>query len=178
MDVKFAMRNNYKVIDYSDLGLPSVEVYGTEFHYQDLYEMVGVDRFMTTFELRKGSVSHEEYGDSVLGVICYSKKGLDSLERSLLDGSELTKIRAAFMFLLCSLISSTFLTLALVTMYSHYKTSNIISVCIKLYYTIPVGCNSNIMYKFNSLPSMYGLGFNPLLEFSDFYLSIERFIFL
>lgn len=88
------MRNVYKVIDYSELGIPSVEVYGAEFHYQDLYEMVGVNRFMTTFELRKGSISHEKYGDSVLGVIYYGRKGLDSLERSLSDGSELTKKRA------------------------------------------------------------------------------------
>ena len=45
-----AMRNQYKIIDYSDLGLPSVEAYGESFHYQDLYEMVGKSQFMTTFE--------------------------------------------------------------------------------------------------------------------------------
>jgi len=87
------MRNNYKVIDYRDLGLPSVEVYGAEFHYQDLYEIVGKNQFMTTFELRSGSQSHCEFGDSVLGVIFYDRKGLDSLEASFQTVQEISKQR-------------------------------------------------------------------------------------
>lgn len=87
------MRNNYKIIDFRDLGLPSIEVVGVQFHYQDLYEMVGKNQFMTTFELRKDSASHGEYGDSVLGVIFYDRKGLDSLEGSFQTGVEITKHR-------------------------------------------------------------------------------------
>lgn len=84
------MRNEYSIIDYSDLGL---EVTGLRFHYQDLYEIVGQNQFMTTFEFRKGSDSHSEYGDSVLGVIFYDRKGLDSLERSFQTGVEIDKQR-------------------------------------------------------------------------------------
>jgi len=51
-----AMRNNYQIIDYSELGLPTMVVLGECFHYQDLYELVGKDQFMTTFELTEGSV--------------------------------------------------------------------------------------------------------------------------
>jgi len=50
------MRNNYQIIDYSELGLPTMVVLGECFHYQDLYELVGKDQFMTTFELTEGSV--------------------------------------------------------------------------------------------------------------------------
>jgi hypothetical protein len=87
------MKNNYNITDYSGFGLPSIEVVGVQFHYQDLYEMVGVNRFMTTFELRKGSASYIEYGNSVLGVIYYDRKGLDSLERAIREGLELAKKR-------------------------------------------------------------------------------------
>lgn len=87
------MRNSYRITDYRDLGLPSIEVAGVQFHYQDLYEMVGQNQFMTTFELRKGSASHSKYGGSVLGVIFYDRKGLDSLERSFQAGVEIAKQR-------------------------------------------------------------------------------------
>jgi len=63
------MRNTYKTIDYRDLDLPSVEAFIVKFHYQNFYEMVGENQFMTTFELRRGCMSHCEDGDSVLGVI-------------------------------------------------------------------------------------------------------------
>jgi len=87
------MRNQYKIIDYSDLGLPSVEVYGESFHYQDLYEMVGKSQFMTTFELKIDSLSFKDYGGSVLGVIFYDRKSTSSLEDSIKTGAEVTKER-------------------------------------------------------------------------------------
>jgi hypothetical protein len=87
------MRNQYKIIDYSDLGLPSVEAYGEIFHYQDLYEMVGKSQFMTTFELKVDSLSFKDYGGSVLGVIFYDKKATSSLEDSFKTGAEVTKER-------------------------------------------------------------------------------------
>ena len=73
------MKNEYRIIDYRDLGLPGVEVHGDQFHYQDLYELVGKNQFMTTFELKEGSESYNEYGGSVLGVIYYDRKALDAL---------------------------------------------------------------------------------------------------
>lgn len=86
------MKNNYQVIDYSELGLPAVEVVGN-FHYQDLYELVGKNQFMTTFDLSHDSDSNLEYGSSVLGVIFYDRKTLDSLETSLQTGHEINKQR-------------------------------------------------------------------------------------
>lgn len=91
--VNSVMKNNYRIIDYRDLGLPSVEVFGAEFHYQDLYEIVGKSEFMTTFELRKGSQSHCEFGESVLGIIFYDRKAIDSLEASFLTGQEIQEKR-------------------------------------------------------------------------------------
>ena len=89
------MKNEYKVIDYTDIGLPSMEVYGDRFHYQDLYVLVGKKQFMTTFNIRKGSESFNEYGGSVLGVIYYDRKSLDALEESNISGLEVaaSKIR-------------------------------------------------------------------------------------
>ena len=31
----------YKFIDYTVIGMPTIEVYGENFHYQNLYELVG-----------------------------------------------------------------------------------------------------------------------------------------
>lgn len=87
------MRNNYNIIDYSDLGLPSIDVVGEKFHYQDLYEMVGKNQFMTTFDLTGASASHLEYGDSVLGIIFYDREALDSLETSFQTGQEINTQR-------------------------------------------------------------------------------------
>jgi hypothetical protein len=87
------MRNNYKITDYRDLGLPSVEVLGTAFHYQDLYEIVGKKQFMTAFELRAGTLSHSEFGRSLFGVIFYDRKALDSLVTSFYTGQEISKER-------------------------------------------------------------------------------------
>ena len=42
-----------------------------------------------------------------------------------LFGSELTKIRASIVFLICSLTSSTFLTLTLISFYSQYLPASI-----------------------------------------------------
>jgi hypothetical protein len=87
------MINDYRITDYRDLGLPVIEVTGLQFHYQDLYEIVGQNKFMTTFELRKGSASHSEYGVSIVGVIFYDREGLDSLESSFQTGVEIDKKR-------------------------------------------------------------------------------------
>ena len=85
------MLNDYKIIKNSALGLPYVEVYGRLFHYQDLYEFVGKNEFLTTFVLKKNSSAYQEFGRSILGVIFYSPNELDKLENSLVSGSGLEK---------------------------------------------------------------------------------------
>jgi hypothetical protein len=52
--------------------------------------LVGKNQFMTTFNLRVGSESFNEFGDSVLGVINYDRKSLDELEESDISGREIT----------------------------------------------------------------------------------------
>ncbi len=85
------MRYTYRIIDYRELGLPSIEVHGDQFHYQDFYELIGKDQYMTTFQLRENSKSYIEYGSSVLGVIYYDRKSLDALESSLAINGEVSK---------------------------------------------------------------------------------------
>ena len=85
------LRNTYRLIDYRELGLPIIEVYGAQFHYQDLYEFVGKEQYMTTFQLRKDSDSYRQYGHSVLGVIYYDRKSLDALESSLAKDNKISK---------------------------------------------------------------------------------------
>jgi len=87
------MRNHYRIVDYSVLGLPCIEVYGDQFHYQDLYEIVGCNHYMTTFQLKVDSESYEEFGPTVLGVIYYDSKGLKAIESSLVNGTEIAKTR-------------------------------------------------------------------------------------
>lgn len=70
----------YKFIDYTVIGIPTIEVYGENFHYQDLYELVGKNQYMTTFDLKNNTKSFENYGNSIVGVIYYDKKSLDNLE--------------------------------------------------------------------------------------------------
>lgn len=76
------MINQYEIIDYSAFGLPSVDVYGDQFNYMDLYELVGKNQFMTTFTLKFKSNSYTLYGHSVLGTIYYDKKSLEILENN------------------------------------------------------------------------------------------------
>ena len=76
------MINQYEIIDYSAFGLPSIDVYGDQFNYIDLYELVGKNQFMTTFTLKFKSNSYALYGSSVLGTIYYDKKNLEILEKN------------------------------------------------------------------------------------------------
>jgi len=85
------MKNHYQIIDYSELGLPSIEVFGDAFHYQDLYEIVGRDQYMTTFTLRSGSESYSKYGESVLGVIFYDHKKLNDIYKALENSTEINQ---------------------------------------------------------------------------------------
>lgn len=87
------MINNYKTIDYSEFSLPGMKVVSEDFHYQDLFHLVGKSQFMTTFELTRGSPSFLEYGEYVLGVIFYDRKTLDSLKSSSQTGLEINRQR-------------------------------------------------------------------------------------
>ena len=89
------MQKEYRIIDNSNVGLPAMEIYGDKFNYQDLYKLVRKNQFMSTFELKAGSVSYNEYGNSIVGVIYYDKKELDELENSSTSVMEVTnnKIR-------------------------------------------------------------------------------------
>lgn len=73
------MQNNYKIIDYSEVGIPFVEVCGDVFSYQDLYELVGSQKFMTTFNFKENTEAQTQYGESVTGVIYYDHKTLSKL---------------------------------------------------------------------------------------------------
>ncbi|MDD2915323.1 MAG: hypothetical protein PHP70_08400 [Gallionella sp.] len=74
------MKNKYTINDYTELGIPSIEVHGECFHYRDLYELVGRNQFMTTFNLKEGSSSQSQYGREVLGVAYYSFSQTQELE--------------------------------------------------------------------------------------------------
>ena len=87
------MINKYQIIDYSSLGIQSIEVNGDEFHYLDLFEMVGRQQFMTTFNLRKGSEARNEFGESALGVIYYESRVLKKLNDNKKDDIDFDKIR-------------------------------------------------------------------------------------
>lgn len=87
------MKNKYAIYDYTKLGIPSIEVHGECFCYQDLYELVGRNQFMTTFNLKDGTSSKNQYGESVLGVIYYGFKQTQELEESLSTGAEVDGVR-------------------------------------------------------------------------------------
>jgi hypothetical protein len=87
------MNCSYRIVDYSEFGLPYLEVYGDQFHYQDLYEIVGCNHYMTTFTLKVGSKSYREFGAEILGVIHYDAKSLTLLKESLINGTEIAKAK-------------------------------------------------------------------------------------
>jgi hypothetical protein len=85
------MRNNYSTIDHRRKGLPSIEIYGEQFHYQDLFEMVGCDQYMTTFNFKNGSEAFLKYGLSVMGKIFYDHEKLKALNESLQCNVEISE---------------------------------------------------------------------------------------
>ncbi len=66
------MQNDYRIVDFSKAGLPFVEVHGEEFSFNDLYELVGKNQFMTTFNFKRDSDAYSLYGESVVGIIYYN----------------------------------------------------------------------------------------------------------
>lgn len=82
------LQNNYEINDYADFGIPFVEVYGDTFAYLDLYELVGKQQFMTTFNFKENSEAYSVYGDSVIGTIYYNRKINKKLQDSCEFGDE------------------------------------------------------------------------------------------
>lgn len=69
------MKNKYEII-IPFPGYPFVEVWGEQFLYSDLYEIVGKQRFMTTFTFKKSSKAYKKYKTDVTGTIFYSREEL------------------------------------------------------------------------------------------------------
>lgn len=65
-------------------------MYDDQYHYQELYQLIGKNQFVTTFELKIDSEAYNEYGCSVLGVIHYDKKELNELENACNSGMLVT----------------------------------------------------------------------------------------
>lgn len=85
------MKNSYRIVDFTALGLPYIGARGHEFCYLDLYEMVGKRQFMTTFFLKENSESYVNYGGSVLGVIHINPialKAVKSMDKEAVDFTE------------------------------------------------------------------------------------------
>ena len=70
------MKNKYKIREYG-LG---IEVWGDSFCHEDLYELMGKNRFMSTFVLRPETEARSKYGQSVTGVIFNAKDEADDLK--------------------------------------------------------------------------------------------------
>lgn len=80
---KEQMVNNYEIIIYEEI--PFVEVFGEKFNYLDLYNLIGKDKYMTTFILKDNSKASRQFGESVTGCIFYSKNELINIKDN--DGS-------------------------------------------------------------------------------------------
>ncbi len=87
------MINNYQIIDYNEFGIPFMEVQGDSFLYEDLYELVGCQQYMTTFNLKENSQSHNNYGEDVIGVIYYASETIEQLRQGIVQSIDTSYIR-------------------------------------------------------------------------------------
>lgn len=83
------MKNNYQIRQYGFTGTQFIEVRGASFCYEDLYEIVGKDQFMSTFGFKMGTDTSSRFGQSITGVISYDKDELNLLKRCNKEGTEL-----------------------------------------------------------------------------------------
>jgi len=74
------MKNKYEIKEYCLGEIRSIEVWGDSFCHEDLYELIGKNRFMSTFVFRPGTEARSKYGESVTGVIFYAKDEVDVLK--------------------------------------------------------------------------------------------------
>lgn len=75
------MIHHYEIVD--TFGIPGTEVRGDDFHPLDLYEMIGREQFMTTFQFKQGSDAAKKYGRNITGVVFYDFKTKTNLEEAL-----------------------------------------------------------------------------------------------
>jgi hypothetical protein len=75
--------HHYEIFDLSTPSIPGTGVRGDDFHPLDLYEMIGREQFMTTFQFKRGSDAAQKYGRNVTGVIFYDFKTKETLEEAL-----------------------------------------------------------------------------------------------
>lgn len=81
--------NEYRINDFSNIGIPFTEVCGDKFTYHDLYELVGRKQYMTTFNFKIDSAAYTQYGECVTGVIYYDPKTLKKLSGSFLSNANI-----------------------------------------------------------------------------------------
>ena len=74
------MINTYKIEDASCGDIPFIVVWGSDFCYEDLYDLVGKAHLMTNFTFKVGSEAFTKLGQYVTGVICYDKDDLEGIE--------------------------------------------------------------------------------------------------
>jgi hypothetical protein len=76
------VRNTYEIVRHEIFEPSLIEVRGSAFCIEDMFELVGRDHFVCTFVFREGTNGFKEYGRSVTGTVVYSPK-----QSAILDGS-------------------------------------------------------------------------------------------
>ncbi len=76
------MRNVYQIIRHELIEPNLIEVRGSAFCLEDLFELVGRDHFVCTFKFRNGTNACTEYGRTVTGTVEYSPR-----QRAVLSGN-------------------------------------------------------------------------------------------
>lgn len=72
------MENNYQIIESLVGGIQFFEVWGECFSQEDLFSFVGKEQFMCTFGFKPDSDSLAKFGQTITGVIFYSKDELEA----------------------------------------------------------------------------------------------------
>ncbi|MDO9308865.1 MAG: hypothetical protein Q7V04_07335, partial [Deltaproteobacteria bacterium] len=72
------MENNFQIIESLVGGIQFFEVWGECFSQEDLFSFVGKEQFMCTFGFKPDSDSLAKFGQTITGVIFYSKDELEA----------------------------------------------------------------------------------------------------
>lgn len=76
------MRNEYDISFYEAPDIGFVKVDGPEFCHDDLYELLGKNEYMATFNFIENSESYLRYGESITGTILYSPTERRNMENN------------------------------------------------------------------------------------------------
>lgn len=68
------MRNAYHIVRHELIEPSLIEVRGSAFCIEDLFELVGRDQYVCTFKFRNGTNAFTEYGQTVIGTVEYSPR--------------------------------------------------------------------------------------------------------